>query len=73
MQHPDVKPQQSKLIPCPDCDQFISRKALACPQCGRPMRSNTVWILARIALVVTILYLGLAVIPLVGYLLTVRK
>jgi hypothetical protein len=27
---------QSALISCPDCGKQISRKASACPHCGRP-------------------------------------
>lgn len=26
------------LSPCPDCGWLISRKAISCPQCGRPQR-----------------------------------
>ena len=26
------------LIPCPDCGSMVSKKAPACPKCGRPFR-----------------------------------
>jgi hypothetical protein len=28
------------LVPCPDCGQWISRMARACPRCGRPVNSE---------------------------------
>lgn len=27
------------LTPCPDCGKYISRLAVACPNCGRPLKS----------------------------------
>lgn len=38
----------TKLLPCPDCGNQISRLAQACPKCGRPMNSRGVQA-ARIA------------------------
>ncbi len=25
------------LAPCPDCGRLVSRQAVSCPQCGRPL------------------------------------
>jgi len=30
----------SQMIPCPDCGQQVSKKAEACPQCGREIRGS---------------------------------
>jgi len=27
----------ANLTPCPDCGRMVSRLAVACPQCGRPL------------------------------------
>jgi len=40
---PSVSEQQqpkSKLIDCPDCDTSISRLAVACTRCGRPITAD---------------------------------
>ena len=29
-----------KLAPCPDCKRVISRSAIACPNCGRPITAS---------------------------------
>jgi hypothetical protein len=26
------------LVPCPDCARQVSRSAVSCPQCGRPLQ-----------------------------------
>lgn len=31
------KPPASNLAPCPDCGELISKWAITCPQCGRPL------------------------------------
>lgn len=30
-------PSNPNLTPCPDCGRFVSRLAISCPQCGRPL------------------------------------
>jgi hypothetical protein len=30
------------LLPCPDCRRLLSRQAITCPQCGRPMQSSPI-------------------------------
>jgi hypothetical protein len=30
------------LAPCPDCGPLLSRQAITCPQCGRPMQSSPI-------------------------------
>lgn len=30
-------PSNPNLTPCPDCGRFVSRQAISCPQCGRPL------------------------------------
>ncbi len=32
----------SKLIPCPDCGNQVSRYATSCPKCGRPFSSENI-------------------------------
>jgi predicted amidophosphoribosyltransferase len=27
------------LIPCPDCGKWISKMAVSCPNCGRPLKN----------------------------------
>jgi predicted amidophosphoribosyltransferase len=29
---------RGSLTPCPDCGRGVSQLAVACPQCGRPLR-----------------------------------
>ncbi len=31
-------PDPSRLVPCPDCEQLISRRAPVCLHCGREIR-----------------------------------
>ena len=30
-------PSNPNLTPCPDCGRLVSRRAVSCPQCGRPL------------------------------------
>jgi hypothetical protein len=30
---------RSNLDPCPDCGRMVSRSAVTCPHCGRPLQS----------------------------------
>lgn len=32
-------PSNPNLTPCPDCGRFVSRLAISCPQCGRPLKA----------------------------------
>ena len=42
-----------RLVKCPDCDQWISRKAPSCPHCGLPFRDNEVGPIFNTVLVAT--------------------
>jgi hypothetical protein len=33
-------PRPSRLVPCPDCDHQVSKKAHTCPNCGLPFRET---------------------------------
>jgi len=37
---PETPPQADQFIPCPACNQVVSRAAMACPQCGHPLQQN---------------------------------
>jgi hypothetical protein len=36
--NPGVNPN---LVPCADCGRLVSRQAVSCPQCGRPLGGAT--------------------------------
>jgi hypothetical protein len=38
--HSNLGEQQSKLVDCPDCGTSISRLAVACTRCGRPITAD---------------------------------
>jgi uncharacterized paraquat-inducible protein A len=33
-----VERMRVRLVDCPDCDHPVSRDAVACPSCGRPLK-----------------------------------
>ena len=35
---PRARSPGPNLVPCPDCQQPVSRLAATCPHCGRPLR-----------------------------------
>ncbi len=37
---PRPKAPGPNLMPCPDCYQPVSRLAVSCPHCGRPLRDQ---------------------------------
>jgi len=56
-------------VPCPDCGEYRSRRAAACPSCGRSFRGRAWWVLTialalllswllAAAVVVTLLFLS---------------
>ena len=52
------------LVICPDCDNKVSSVAPACPQCGRPMRAQTIentakGLKAQIAIFGLVFWIGL--------------
>jgi len=38
LQRKKQSPPNPNLSPCPDCGWLISRQAISCPQCGRPIK-----------------------------------
>jgi hypothetical protein len=37
---PPALPANGSLYPCPDCGRHVSRLAVTCPQCGRPLAAG---------------------------------
>jgi predicted RNA-binding Zn-ribbon protein involved in translation (DUF1610 family) len=54
---------KAKLQPCPDCGHAISKRALACPNCGRKMKFKgaiaavLIWILIAVTAIVIVIWL----------------